>query len=109
MPDFVLLDDQNVEVAIPILDDAGNVVPGVAADAGTVTAVASDTTVLEVVVSADQSSYNAKALGPEATGVTVTVNASLNGAALAPSTLAFDVNASPATTTGQVPGTPAHN
>lgn len=109
MPDFVLLDDQNVDVAINVSDDAGNVVQGESLDAGSVTATVSDATSLEATVSADQTSVNVKALGPEVTDVTVTVDGTLNGTALTSGTLAVDVNASPAVAIGLVPGTPVHN
>lgn len=108
-PDFVLEDDQNVDCEVQGIDDAGNIVTGVEADAGTVTAEVSDPTILEATVSADQSSVNIKALGPIATGTTVTVNGSVNGAALIAGTLAVDVVDSAVTTIGIIPGTPVHN
>lgn len=108
MPDFVLLDDQTVPVAVNIADDADNIVQGESLDAGSVTATVSDPTVLSATVSADQGSVQVEALGPEATGVTVTVDGSLGGVALSAGTIAVDVNASPATSIQLVPGTPVH-
>lgn len=109
MPDFVLADDQNVNVAINLVDDANNVVQGQTLDAGSVTATVSDPAILEVAVAADQTTMNVKALGPEATGVTVTVTGSVAGTALTDGVLTVDVNASGATAIGLVPGAPVHN
>lgn len=115
MPDFVLLDDQNVDCAVQIQDDAGNIVTGESLDAGSVTATAaladgSDASAtVQVTVSADQSSVNVKALGPPATGVVITPAATLNGSALTGKELVIDVNPSPATQVALVPGTPQHN
>jgi hypothetical protein len=106
MPDFVLQDDQEVVVALEPADAANNPIPA-GFDAGTVTAVSSVPTALEVVVSADQTSYTATAVGPEETGVTVTVNGAVDGvAAPNPSVLTFDITASPLTSINQTPGTP---
>lgn len=107
MPDFVLQDDQTVPVAVAAMDDAGNVVPGVLLDAGSGTVTISDPTILTGVLSADQSSVQVTAEGPEAVGTTVTVAGTLNGAAVS-AVLAVDVTTSPATGIGLVPGTPVH-
>jgi hypothetical protein len=107
VPDFVLQDDQTNPVAIVALDDAGNAVPGVLLDAGSAAAVVSDPTVLTAVVSPDQSTVQVTAEGPEATGTTVTVNGTLNGAPVT-AVLAIDVTTSPAVGIGLVPGTSVH-
>jgi hypothetical protein len=108
--DFVLQDNQNVDFAVQLLDGAGNIVPGVTADAGSVTATGSDggTDVL-VTVSADGSSVNARAVGPEVTGVVITVAASVAGTALTPGTQVVDVSSSPVARVGLVAGTPQIN
>lgn len=110
MPDFVLQDDQNVDVAVQLGDDAGNGVNDQDLDAGSVTAVVSDDSVAVAVVSDDQTSVNVKALGPEATGATVTVSGTVDGNPVAnPGVFTFDVTTSPVTTILLTPGTPQHN
>lgn len=110
MPDFVLQDDQNVNCALNLIDDANNVVQGQTLDAGSATATVSDTTVLEATITPDQTVLNIKALGPEATGVTVEVTGTIAGTPVAnPGSIAVDVQASPAVSIGIVPGTPSHN
>jgi hypothetical protein len=108
MVDFVLMDDQNVDCAVTAIDDAGNAVPGTVLDAGSVTASAADAGMLTVTVSADGSSVNVRANGPEGTGNVVTVNGTLGGSPLTGS-LTFDVTNSPPTGLGLTPGTPVHN
>ena len=106
MPDFILEDNQGVPVAVEVFDTVGNIVQGAALDAGSVTAVVSDDTILTAVVSPDQSSVQVDTVGPEATGVTVTVSGTLNGTPLTAGVLAIDVVASAAASIGLVPGTP---
>lgn len=110
---FQLEDDQNVDVTLSFTgtDDAGNTVP-VVPDAGSVTATASDTSALQVTVSADQSSFNAKALGPIDASMSVAVAATANSGALPISgTWSVTEVASPATsaTVDFSAGTPVHN
>lgn len=104
MSDFVLQDDQEVVTAIAPGDVVGNPITA-PFDTGSVTVTSAVPTVLTVTLSADQSSYTATAVGPEETGVTVTVNGTVGGTPVT-STLTFDVTASPAATVIQTPGTP---
>jgi outer membrane usher protein FimD/PapC len=110
MPDFVLADDQNVDVALPILDRAGNATSDVF-DPGSLTATGSDAGAnVTVTVSADQTSMNVRAVGPLATGITITTNGTVNGNPLT-GTFVVDVdadNANPASI-GATPGTPVAN
>jgi hypothetical protein len=104
MSDFVLQDDQEVVVTITGADAAGNPV-AVTFDAGSVTAVSAVPTVLEPTVSADQSSVTIAAVGPEETGVVVTVTGTVGGVSYSGS-ITIDVTASPLTSIGLSPGTP---
>jgi hypothetical protein len=108
MPDFVLQDDQNVNVAVQVGDGAGNIVPGTSLDPGSVTATVSDPEVLSATVSPDQSSVNISALGPIGTDVTVTVAGTLGGEPLS-GDIAIDVTDSPAASIILVAGTPQTN
>jgi hypothetical protein len=101
-----LQDNQQSIVAIILLDVEGNAVTGDALDAGSVTAVPSDTTVLTATVSADQSSITVAAVGPLNGAETVAVNGSLNGTALTEGVLDVSITASPPVAIGLVPGTP---
>lgn len=105
MSDFVLQDDQEVITAIAPGDVVGNPVPDAVFDAGSVTVTSAVPAVLAVEVSTDQTSYTATAVGPEETGVVVTVNGTVNGNPVT-STLTYDVTASPISTVIQTPGTP---
>ena len=108
-PDTPLLDNQNVDVAITLADAAGNPVTGDALDAGSVVATLVDGTALEATVSADQTSVNVKALGPLIVDDVLTVTGTLNGVALSPGTLAFDVGSGAPTQIVLAPGTPVAN
>lgn len=108
-PDFQLQDNQNVTVAIALADAAGNAVTGDALDAGTVTAVFVDGSELTAEVSADQTSVLVTATGPLTVDDVLTVTGSLNGVALSPGTLAFDVGAGTPTQITLEPGTPETN
>lgn len=109
MSDFVLLDDQNVNVAVAILDKAGNPT-GDVFDAGTLTAVAADGNV-SVTVSADQTSFNVAAVGPLVTAESIAINGSVNGTALPEATFVVNVDADAANPAGigLTPGTPVAN
>jgi hypothetical protein len=109
MADFLLADNQNVDVAVGLVDAAGNAVTGDVLDAGSVTAVFVDGTELTATVSADQTSVNVAALGPLTTDDVLTVTGTLNGVALAPGTLAFDVGTGAPTGITLTPGTPVAN
>jgi hypothetical protein len=109
MADFLLADNQNVDVAIVLFDKVGNTVTGTALDAGSVVAAFADSTEVTATVSADQTSVNVRAIGPLTTGDTLTVSGSFNGVALTPGTLAFDVGASAPTSISLTPGTPVDN
>jgi hypothetical protein len=108
MSDFILLDDQNVDVAVNVVDDAGNVVPGATFDAGSVTATLPETTNLIATVSADQTSVNVRAEGPLTTDDVLTVTGAIAGTPYT-ATLPFDVDVSAPAGLGLVPGTPEHN
>ena len=107
--DFQLLDNQNVDVAIALADAAGNPVTGDALVAGSVTATFVDGTELSATVSADQTSVNVKSLGPVTFDDVLTVSGTLNGVALSPGTLAFDVGVGTPTQITLAPGTPVTN
>jgi len=109
MADFVITDSQNVDLTLAITDAAGNAITGDVLDAGTVTAAFADGTEWTVTVSADQTTVNAKANGALTVSDLLTVNGSLNGVALTPGTLAFDVTTGTATAIGLTPGVPAAN
>ena len=109
MADFPITDSQNVTLTLGLTDAAGNAVTGDVLDAGTVTASFADGTEWTVTVSADQTTVNAKANGALTVSDLLTVNGSLNGVALTPGTLAFDVTTGTATAIGLTPGTPAAN
>src|ERR1019366_2984354 len=109
MADFPITDSQNVTLTLAITDAAGNAVTGDTLDPGSVTAAFADGTEWTVTVSADQTSVNAKANGALTIGDVMTVNGSLNGAALTPATMTFDVTTGVATTIGLTPGTPVAN
>ena len=107
MADFVLQDNQNVDVAIAFVDAAGN---PASVDPGSVTAVLADGTEFTVTLDAAQTSVNVKALGPVTTGDVLTVSCTVGGTAIAtPGTIAFDVISGPATAVTLTPGTPATN
>lgn len=111
MADFVLQDDQNVELTLQLTDDAGNIVGALPAGVTVAWATANDPdSALAITPSADTLSCNVKATGKLATGAQVTATATLPPAT-APVTavLAIDVVTSPATGFGIVPGAPAHN
>ena len=109
MADFLLGDNQNVDVALAFTDAAGQPVTGVTLDPGSVSATFADATEFTVTVSADQSSVNVRAIGPVVTGDVLTVAGSVGGTPLTPGTLAFDVVAGPASTITLTPGTPVAN
>ena len=109
MADFPITDSQNVTLTLGLTDAAGNAVTGDVLDAGSVTATFADGTEWTVTVAADQSSVNAKANGALTVGDTLTVAGSLNGVALTPGTMVFDVTTGVATTIGLTAGTPAAN
>jgi uncharacterized YccA/Bax inhibitor family protein len=96
-------------VAITLADAAGNPVTGDQLDAGSVTATFVDGTELSATVSADQTSVNVKALGPLTVDDVLTVTGSLNGVALSPGTLAFDVGVGSPASIVLAPGTPVEN
>lgn len=107
MADFVLQDNQNVDVAISFADAAGNPVAG-PADPGSVIATLASGAEFSATVSADETSVNVRALGPLTTGDVLTVTASVGGVALS-GTLAFDAVVGPAAAIGLTPGTPVAN
>jgi hypothetical protein len=109
MADFQLLDDQNVTLTLALEDAEGNAVTGDTLDAGSVTATFADGSEFTAVVSADQTTVLVTATGALTIDDVLTVTGSLNGVALTPGTLAFDVDASTATAIGLTPGTPVQN
>ena len=109
MADFPITDSQNVDLTLAVADAAGNPVTGDVLDAGSVTAVFADGTEWTVTVSADQTTVNARANGALTVGDVLTVNGSLNGTALTPATMTFDVTTGVATTIGLSTGTPVAN
>jgi hypothetical protein len=109
MADFPITDSQNVDLTLAITDAAGNAVTGDTLDPGSVTATFADGSEWTVTVSADQTSVNVKANGELTVDDLLTVTGSLNGVALTPGTLAFDVTTGVATAIGLNPGTPAAN
>jgi hypothetical protein len=109
MADFPITDSQNVDLTLGLTDAAGNAVTGDVLDAGTVVASFADGTEWTVTVSADQTVVNVKANGALTINDLLTVAGSLNGVALTPGTMAFDVTAGVATTIGLAAGTPVAN
>jgi hypothetical protein len=94
---------------VPVIDVAGNPVPGATVDAGSLTATASDATVLLVTApAASGADFNVQAVGPEATGETVSVAATLNGTPVS-TTFVLDVTNSAGVGIGVTPGTPQTN
>ena len=103
-------DNQNVDIAVTFKDAAGVPVPPSAIDAGSLTGVFADGTEFTVTPSADQSSVNVKANGEVVSADTLTVNATVNGVALAdPGTIDINVVAGPAVSVLLTPGTPVNN
>ena len=109
MADFPITDSQNVTLTLSLTDAAGNVVTGDVLDAGTVLPTFADGTEWTVTVAPDQTSVNVKANGALTVNDLLTVPGSINGVALTPGTLAFDVTTGVATTIGLAAGTPVAN
>lgn len=108
MTDFILEDDQNVDIAIQVGDEVGNIVAGAALDAGSVTATADSPDDFTITVSEDQSTVNVKSNGELVTDATVTVSGTLVGAPLT-GEIAIDVVDSAPANLVLVPGTPQTN
>lgn len=106
MSDFILEDDQNVELAIEPVDALGNSVG--AFDAGSVTASFPETSNLTAVVSADQTSVLVTAEGPLTTDDVLTIAGDVNGVSVSVQ-FPFDVTAGPASAIKVTAGTPATN
>jgi hypothetical protein len=102
---------QNVDVAITVLDENGNVDPATL-DAGSVVATLSPPTGTVAIVSADQSSVN---IAPTVAGTySLSVSGSVDGVALTPGTVSIVVTAPvapviTATSIGLTPGTPSED
>ena len=109
MADFQITDSQNVDLTLAVADSAGNPVTGDVLDAGTVLPTFADGSEWTVTVSADQTTVNVKANGKLTIDDVLTIPGSLNGVALTPATMAFDVLTGTATTIGVTAGTPAAN
>ena len=109
MTDFILMDNQNVQVAIGLSDAAGNPVTGDVLDAGSVSASFPETSNLTATVSPDQTTVTVTAEGPLVVDDVLTVTGSFNGEALTPATLAFDVDAGAPVNITLTPGTLSRN
>lgn len=109
MADFQITDSQNVDLTLAVADAAGNPVTGDVLDAGSVTATFADGSEWTVTVSADQTTVNVRANGELTVDDVLTVTGSLDGVALTPATMAFDVTTGVATTIGLSAGTPVAN
>lgn len=112
MANFQLQDNQSVVATVDVLDEAGQVVPGAAIDAGTLVASCADaqgnaSTALSFTnPSGGTGGFTINATGVEASGLVVSVSGSYQAKALTPATLTFDVVASPAGAVGVTLGTP---
>lgn len=110
MANFILGDDQNVDVAVSFKDDAGNVVAGSTLDAGSMTATFDDGSEVTATIAPDQSSVNVRANGKLSTGDTLRVNATAGGVAVPnPGVFAFEVDTTGANTIVLTPGVAQHN
>jgi hypothetical protein len=113
MTTAILMDDQNENLSLALIDDAGNPVGALPPGVTVAWAIKSDPNSSPSVMltpSADTLSCNMKATGMLATGVVISAIATLP-----PSTtpeeadLTVNVVTSPATGFSIVPGTPSHN
>lgn len=96
-------------IGLSIADADGNVIPGVALDAGATVTVAPDGSVLSAVLSADQTSVLVTPVpgAPSATGVSVTVNGTVGGVAMTPDPTVYDFTAASVPVPTSIVQTPA--
>jgi hypothetical protein len=115
MADFQLESGFNVPCAVQVLDQTGAVIEGAVLDAGSGSVTVSDTTVLTVALSSDESTVTVTSVGPAGTDEVVTLTGTVGGVSLT-GTLAVDVvtetpppPVQTPTSLGLVPGTPVAN
>ena len=109
----ILMDDENENLSLALVDDAGNPVGSLPAGVTVAWAIKSDPNPSPSVVltpSADTLSCNMKATGMLAAGVVISATATLPPATTPEEAdLTVNVVTSPATGFSIVPGTPTHN